>query len=173
MPRPVTVEILREQLCIPNYLWEYYVEWMHDAEEAHRLATGDGLSEAGSRALDLTLPPVLRYVVRIISFDGDVLNGGIAQYFYNHTPREVLDTLAALRAAGLNESADILTQAIDICRKRFQWPAESDDRWLDGPSGDNPEISELDNRRCNYESSERDFARLDSFLRTRLDDCIP
>jgi hypothetical protein len=170
MPRSISAEILRHQRCIPSYLWEYYLEW---SQASHLLATGKGLSEADMRAHDWTLPAWLRHVVRFIGFDGDVFNGGIAQFFYNHTPREVIDTLDALRATGLDESAAVLERAIDHCRNNFEWPAESDERWLDGPSGDEADIVELDDIRCNETSSERDFARLDSFLRARLGDFIP
>lgn len=164
MTRPLTIEMLREQACIPSFLWDVFLDWSRDVEV---------LGEAHRRELESTLPFGLRCAVRFICFDGDVLNGGFAQFLYNHTPREVLDTLDVLKLARLDESAAVLEDAIAICRDKYAWPEGANERWLDGPTGDEPEFMELDGRRCNDESSQRDFERLDTFLRTRLEDCIP
>ena len=79
---------------LPGAMWEYdlrYCDYTEKKKHKKYLTAKDW------RALDPTLPRGLRLVCSVVRFDGDILNGGIAQYVGNHSPEEVFEDLEALR----------------------------------------------------------------------------
>jgi hypothetical protein len=110
----LTLEALRRAADIdrPGMLWQHYLALSAAANER-------SLRERGRRAnylehvqFDRGLPRPLQVVVRFITFDGDLLNGGIRQVFFNHAPCDLVDTLRALREIGAAESAQALADAM-------------------------------------------------------------
>ena len=79
------------------------------------------MSESERREYGRQLPRGLWFVVRFVTFDGDLLNGGIQQFFHNHTQREVCDACEVLDLIGATESAEMLQQAMSIYENRYGW----------------------------------------------------
>jgi hypothetical protein len=164
MDSRLSLEVLRQEPDLPYYLWETFLKLSDEAES---------VGEKQYRDFQRTLPRGLWYVVRYTTFDGDVLNGGIRQFFYSHTPREVCETLEVLERTGLTESADVLRQEMSIYKTKYDWPADWDERWLYSWDFEDSELDRLDTARCNDESSRRDWVLLDHFLREHLEECFP
>jgi len=158
-PQPITREWIQQtsDIDLPRLLWDYLLEWY----ETHR-------GDANPREL----PIGLRVVHDYTRFDSDLLNGGIVQYFQNHTPREVHEMLQTLRRIGAVESAEVLAKAIEVFIRKFDWPAESDERWRDREAYGDPELQSLDEVRSNEESSARDYDLVSAYCRSHPDECI-
>ncbi len=80
------------------------------------------------------------YLVQLcLIYTGELSNGGHSQFFLNRGGRYVLDTLKALRAAGIGDLANILQQATEIFSDRIApsepidaeaaFAAFSEDQW--------------------------------------------
>jgi hypothetical protein len=149
-------------------MWQYYIGY---CDHMTRIKGKRYLTGKESRVLDRSLPRGLRLVHSITRFDGDILNGGVAQYFGNHTPENVAEDLDALLTIGASESARILKKAISIDKRVYGWPAERRESSKVDP-WEHPSLERLDELRCNEESSRRDFTILDAYLRQHLDECI-
>jgi hypothetical protein len=154
---------------LPGALWEYYLAYSRQVE-SDPARQGRFFSSAESRAFDNSLPYGLRLVHSLIRFDSDILNGGIAQYFGNHCADEVFEDLKALKTIGAVESAAILEEAISIF-SRLGWPSGTSEAF--GPHSEpDADSNRLDDARCNEDSSLRDNALLDGYLRQHLDECV-
>ncbi|MCI0357371.1 MAG: DMP19 family protein [Planctomycetaceae bacterium] len=158
-PQPITREWVQQisDIDLPRLLWEYLLGWY----DVHR-----------SDINPWELPIGLRIVHDYTVFDGDVLNGGIVQFFENHTPREVHETLRLLRRIGAVESAEVLAKAIEVFIRKYDWPTESDERWRDRKAYGDPELQSLDKLRCNEESSARDYDLVSAYCRSHPEECI-
>src|SRR5262245_58381946 len=64
-----------------------------------------------------SLPPLQKGLCAWWSFWGDVLNGGLTQYFYNHTDRDVPAIEGLLKAAGAPALIASLKEAVKVYRK--------------------------------------------------------
>lgn len=156
---------------LPGAMWEFYIGYREHVEKEG----GGGKSyftSAESRQFDLSLPHGMRLVHTYMRFDGDVLNGGLGQYFGNHSPDEVYEDLAALKTIGATESARILEEAIAVLKLDYGWPSDDLKTCAYDYPGDHPEIVRLNDLRCNDESSRRDYALLNDYLQQHLHDCV-
>ncbi|HWA29373.1 MAG TPA: DUF4375 domain-containing protein, partial [Lacunisphaera sp.] len=81
-------------------------------------AVDDTLGEGKQREKRwASLSPLQRGVWAWWGFWGDVLNGGLTQYFYNHTDRDVPAIEWLLEAAGASALAAPLKEAVKVYRK--------------------------------------------------------
>ncbi|HYN00579.1 MAG TPA: DUF4375 domain-containing protein [Aestuariivirgaceae bacterium] len=152
-PQPIAREWIdaTPNIDLPRLLWDYLLTWF----DAHR-----------SEANPLELPMGLRVVYFYTVFDGDVLNGGIVQFFQNNTPREVEETRRLLRLIGAKDSAEVLTKAIDVFVRKYDWPAHSDKRWRCYEAYNDADIEALTRMRCDDESSGRDYELVAAYCRS-------
>ena len=151
---------------LPWAMWEYYVEYSWYVRINER--NGDLMAE-GRREFDLSLPRGLRLVHSFVRFDGDIHNGGIAQYFGNHSPDEVSEDVDALRTIGA-EGATILEEAVAIYKQIYGWPLNHKGDFEVEP-WEHPALERL-NHLYDAELTRRDCARLNAYLRQHLDECI-
>jgi hypothetical protein len=82
------------------------VLWPHLVDVVYR-------GEPKIETLD-ALMPAARVIYLAGVFDGEVMNGGIHQFFTNSSGRNVRETLAALLAMGATRAAGLLEQAVRI-----------------------------------------------------------
>jgi hypothetical protein len=159
---------------LPEVLWEHYMEMQEAANKERKAKTGEGLSGAQYVRLLKTYPKGVQMVVSYYRFDGDILNGGIKQVFYNSTPSEIAEMLKTLQTIGAKESAELLKQATAVCKRNYQWPEGSNKRWrLRTPPEDRGQSLEFADARCDEEYSRRDYALLADYLANHLEECIP
>jgi len=62
----------------------------------------------------LAIPAVVRHAVTTHYAFEDICNGGLEQYFFNHTGNLAHETLAGYRALGLTHMAELLERAIAL-----------------------------------------------------------
>ena len=169
LPMPLTVESLKgvPDGNLTTELYDYYLDLV--AEEHSKWQANGGMIEPQHRAFDRTLPPGLRHILAYEILYGEVLNGGIVQYFYNRTPLEVEEDLKSLHTIGATEAAEALSLAISVYLAKYDWPAGSDERWLMGWDLDDPDLNELP---LNESSSERDYQVVERYLRQHLDEVV-
>jgi len=156
---------------LPWFLWNFYLN-------LYERIVGYRSTAAAREKFERTLPRGIQLVRSYTQFDGNVLNGGVRQYVTNCTgfrgqagEDEVMEDLEALRTIGASESVKLLRRAIAIYR-RYGWPLGKDHRWLDMSSKDEAACERIDAARCNDESSRRDYALLEKYLRRHLEDCV-
>ena len=169
LPIPLTLESLKEveDGNLPYELYEYYLD-LCDREYEVWQANG-GMIEPQIRHFQRSLSRGLRYVVSYQFLYGDVLNGGIPQYFYNQTPRQIGETLDAFEAIGEADAADALSCAMAIYASKYDWPAGSDDAGFGLWEVEDPELEEIP---LNDATSYRDYAILDRYLREHLEEVV-
>jgi hypothetical protein len=171
LPIPLTIESLKAvcegNLC--NELWDYYLDLV-DNERGKWQATG-AMIEPQHRAFVRTLSRGMRLVWAYYCLHGDVSNGGIPQFFYNHTPRQVTEILEALKAFGAVDTAGALSRAIAIYTSKYDWPADSDERWLEqGWVLKEPELDAISENL--WASESEDYEVLERYLREHLDEVV-
>jgi hypothetical protein len=171
LPIPLTLESLQ---AVPegnllNELWDYYLDLVENEREKWQ-ATGE-MIEPRIRDFDRTLSRGMRLVLAYHYLYGDVLNGGIQQFFYNHTPRQITEIFEGLKAVGAVDAAHALSRAIAIYTSKYAWPTGSDDRWLEG-SPEDLEDEELNAIPLDDSSSQRDYEILERYLREHLDEVV-
>lgn len=161
LTRPNIAKIAPGEL--PGAMWQFYLGY-----SAIKQTARDGRDW---REFHLSLPRGMRLVHTYMRFDGDVLNGGLGQYFGNHSPDEVYEDLAALKAVGATESAKILEEAIALYSD-YGWPSDNLQPRVPEEPGDHPEIERLDDMRCNEAASRRDYAIFNAYLQQHLEECL-
>ena len=155
---------------LPGAMFSYYIGYSEHVRKDPRRKKPYFTRKEGL-AFDRSLPRGLRLVHSYTRFDGDVINGGLSQYFGNHLPEEVKEDLEALKTVGATESAKVLEEAIAIYKRDYGWPSKKRKACAYDP-WDHPDIERLDHIRCDEDAGRRDYAILDSYLRQRLDECI-
>jgi hypothetical protein len=148
-------------------LWDYLLSLF----DKHRALYSKPSARA---ALMQSLPYGLQIANYLTVFDGEVLNGGIRQFFHNQTPWEVEQTILALQAIGATTSANQILQAIGVYEEHTDWKRGSKDRfagppWNDSDYGEEPTLNAIDDARCNDESSNRDWGLLADYIRLHPD----
>ena len=80
-------------------------------------ALHDALQSAVDTGVGMSWNEQQRGVVGWRNFRADLTNGGLSQYFYNHTDEFVPATVSLLETAGMAPLATLLKQAVPIYRK--------------------------------------------------------
>jgi hypothetical protein len=87
-PNRITPEIVQQATEDPNILGEYLLDLFKKNRSAH--------SAEGNEMFIKSLPYGLQNVNWLVLFDSEILNGGIRQFFWNHSNWEVDETQKAL-----------------------------------------------------------------------------
>lgn len=159
-PSKITLEFVQKTDDVVWLIWEYVL-----AMSEHPLKNASSQQERDD--FISSLPRGLQLVYYYTMFDGDVLNGGIRQFFYNSTPWTVKQTVLALEAFDAHETAMLLRMAISVY-ERYGWPHDSHERWLklgwDEPDyAAEQDLKTFDDQRCADETSQRDYLLLNNF----------
>lgn len=120
------------------------------------------------------LPRGIRFGILWNEFCGDLLNGGICQFFDNHFPMQIYATLEMFQEAELRESAELLKRAMKIFSEEYDFPPEPDDQRFNRAflrAYDNERLDALDHL-YDGKASERDYIQVNKFLRLHLDECV-
>lgn len=152
---------------LPSTIWDYYVNTLSTLTS--KLPEGEYMEWWNS------LPRGIQFTKLWTCFDGDILNGGIAQFLYNHSRFEVTSTMEMLQTTGLHESAEILQQALPLYRAIYSVPSNSDNEGFPANflrAYESPELNRLSDLRCNDEWSNRDYIQLNGYLLQHLSECV-
>jgi hypothetical protein len=99
------------------------VEWARQARakigDEDRLSyLTDQLHAMDDATID-RLPKPLKEIFVVDSFNAEMLNGGVHQYFFNSSGKYAPDAVLALRDLGLNGLADAVQRGIDMFSKPY------------------------------------------------------
>lgn len=161
-PEKITIGYIQQTGEVVDPMWEYLLLYFEQEETTHFEGFVD------------SLPKGLQFVYYFYVFDGDVLNGGIRQFFYNHSRSEVQKTLLLMESIGATESADLIKRAMGVYDRMIEnWKRNpqnqnqeqpwNDARYFDSINIDSQALDAIDAARCNLESSHRDYELLNAY----------
>lgn len=163
-PERITLEMARNAGEVD--FWDYLLKLFDRNPEIFK-------SRVAHDAFIESLPRGLQLHKYLVVFDGDILNGGIRQFFRNHSPWEVEQTVAALEEIGAQESADLIRRAIAVHEEQLgweRWERGSREKYI-GPGYTDPEYEDqpvldaFDEARCDDDASARDYTLLHAYQR--------
>lgn len=162
-PERITFDVVQDAMRDPEILWDYFLFLSDKLLKTDR-------SEDGYLALVESLPKGLKLNYYLVRFDSDVLNGGIRQFFHNHTPWEVQQVIDSLETIGAVESAKLIQLAIPVYETLTEWERGSRERicppsWQDPDYMAEPPLNLIDDVRCSNEASYRDYGLLIEYMR--------
>ena len=159
VPKNLTVEILRSISDdeILDFLWHYMLGLTQESG-CGRL---DGPSE---REVLSAVPAGLRasYVLTIL--DGEIYNGGFAQWFANSGGVLSFETIEALVLIGAERHTELCLQAIRVCEQSVKNPECR--LW------ELPELEEADDAYYQIQRAESFWPRFVRFIREHPEACI-
>ncbi len=173
MSSRLTLEALKDVPAggLVQFLWDFH----RDRMKRSNLRSYDDW-----RRFNQSFPRGIRLFEAVDTLHGEVRNGGIRQYICNtagmpdpnpYAFNQVNEAIEALQVIGATESANLLSQVIDLFT-RHGWPPDSGRPWIELSPDDEAFLDRIDDRLIQTDAIERDYDLLEEYLREHLDDCV-